>query len=339
MKQILKQVLGVDVDAKNLVVTLGRIDISLSVELYAHKVFKNNSAGFLALTTWMKKLTSATVPLQIVMEATGVYHEKFAYYLDDAGYELSIVLPNKISNYKRTLEQKTITDKTMSEAIAQFGLERKLDNWQRPNSTYKALKQLTRERNQLINERTLIKNQLHAELTEAQPNQRSIQRFEERLALLKQQEQAIKQEIAAYVAQDEKLKQEVEHISSIPGAGSLTAVTILAETNGFELIRNKKQLVSYSGLDIKEKISGTSVRGKARISKRGNKNLRKAMYFPALTAIKHNDFFKGVFIRLVSKSSIKMKGAVAVQRKILELSWILYKNKTVFDVDYHKNRA
>ena len=227
----------------------------------------------------------------------------------------------------------------MSEAIAQFGLERKLDNWQRPNASYKALKQLTRERNQLIAERTLIKNQLHAELTEAQRNESSIQRFKERLALLDQQEEAIKQEISAYIVKDEKLKVEVENISSIPGVGSLTAVTILAETNGFEFIRNKKQLVSYAGLDIKEKTSGTSVKSKARISKRGNESLRKAMYFPALTAIKYNDFFKAVFIRLGSKSSIKMKGAVAVQRKILELSWILYKNKTTFEVDYHKNRA
>ena len=76
---------------------------------------------------WLNKLTDEVIPVRFVMEATGVYHEAFAYFLDENGYEISIVLPNKISNYIRTLEIKTITDKTASEAITRFGLERKLD--------------------------------------------------------------------------------------------------------------------------------------------------------------------------------------------------------------------
>lgn len=71
------------------------------------------------------------------MEATGVYHQKFAYYLDKNNYEVCIVLPNKISNYIRTLDIKTITDKTCSQAITRFGLERKLDLWKPPKSVYK----------------------------------------------------------------------------------------------------------------------------------------------------------------------------------------------------------
>ena len=84
------------------------------------------------------------------MEATGVYHERLAYFLESKDFEVSIVLPNKISNYFRTLEVKTVTDKTASEAITWFGLERKLDNWKRPNPLFKKLRQLTRERDQLV---------------------------------------------------------------------------------------------------------------------------------------------------------------------------------------------
>ena len=75
---------------------------------------------------------------------------RLAYFLDEKGYEVSIVLPNKISNYFRTLEVKTITDKTASEAIARFGLERKLDDWKRPKPIFKKLRQLTRERDQIV---------------------------------------------------------------------------------------------------------------------------------------------------------------------------------------------
>jgi transposase len=138
-KKIVKQVAGIDVAQKELVVTLGRIDEDLRVELYAHKTFPNNEKGFMTFIGWIKKLCSETAPLRFVMEATGVYHEPLAYYLADKGYELSVVLSNKISNYFRTLEVKTITDKTASEAIVRFGLERQLDVWKKPPPIYKQL--------------------------------------------------------------------------------------------------------------------------------------------------------------------------------------------------------
>jgi transposase len=270
------------------------------------------------------------------MEATGVYHEPLAYFLEAAGHSLSIVLPNKISNYFRTLEVKTVTDKTMSETIARFGLERKLDNWKRPKAIFKNLRQLTRERDQLVQERTMVKNQLHAEQAEAEPNPSSIARIKKRIILLDKQEIEIKEEITKLIKQDEQVKCSVKTVCSIPGVGLLTAATILAETNGFELIRNKRQLTSYAGLDVKEKQSGTSIKGKPKISKRGNTYLRKAMHLPALTAIRHDERFKAVFARLVSRHGIKMKAAVAVQRKLLEMIFILYRNNVVYDKEYFK---
>lgn len=116
----------------------------------------------------------------------------------------------------------------------------------------------------------------------------------------------------------------------------LTAVTVLAETNGFELIRNKRQLTSYAGLDVKEKQSGTSVKGKPRISKKGNRYLRKAMYLPALAAIRCDQRFKSVFARLVAKHGIKMKAAIAVQRKLLEMIFIIYRTNKPYEKDYFK---
>lgn len=127
-------------------------------------------------------------------------------------------------------------------------------------------------------------------------------------------------------------------MTTIPGLGELTAVIILAETNGFELIRNKKQLTSYAGMDIKEKQSGTSVKGKPRLSKKGNKHIRRAMHLPSLAAVRHNQIYKKVYARLVSKHGIKMKALIAIQRKLLELSYILVKNQSVFDPNYEEKR-
>jgi transposase len=258
----LKQVAGIDVAKNELVVSLGRMNPDTSIEVFANKCFANTAKGFADLMDWVAKMMSDNTKVMFVMEATGIYHEAFAYYLFDKEQQVSIVLPNKISSYARTLNVKTVTDKSASQAIARFGLERQLECWQPQQKIFRELKQLTRERDQLIVERTSLKNQLHAEQSEAYPNQRSILRINERINLITKQEQDIRSEIAEMVKQDAAVYNRVQLLTSVPGIGKLTAVIILAETNGFELIRNKKQLVSYAGLDVKEKTSGISVKGK-----------------------------------------------------------------------------
>lgn len=338
MKKVVKQVLGIDVAQNELVVCLGRMHDDLHLELYSHKKFANNIKGFKALLLWIKRLTLAEIPVCYVMEATGVYHESLAYFLKDESRSVKIVLPTKISNYARSLTIKTVTDKTASEAIARFGLERQLEEWNKPSPVYKRMRQLTRERDQLIGERTLIKNRLHAEKAEAEPNKTSLIRIKKRVTLLEKQVEEIQMELTAMIKKDPEIKKTVELLCSLPGIGMLTAATILAETNGFDLIRNKRQLTSYAGLDVREKQSGTSVNGKPRISKRGNKFLRKAMHLPALTAIRYNPRYKAIFIRLVSRHGIKMKAAVAVQRKILEMTYTLYKTGQKYNMEYGEEK-
>jgi transposase len=336
MRKIVRQVVGIDVAQKELVVSLGRMDDDWTPALYASATFSNNKKGFAALIKWVKKLTVDTVPVRFVMEATGVYHESLAYFLQEMEHEVSIVLPNKISNYFRTLDVKTITDKTAAEGIARFGLERKLDKWQKPKKVFRSLKQLTRERDQLMDQRTMAKNQIHAEQSEAFPNTDSISRANARVKLLNKQITEIMKEIAALVKQDSQVNNSIEIISTIIGVGRLTAATVLAETNGFDLIRNKRQLTSYAGLDVREKQSGTSVKGKPRISKRGNRHLRKAMHMPSLAAIRHDPKFKAVFARLVAKHGIKMKATVAVQRRLLEMIYTIHKANMPYKKDYQQ---
>lgn len=336
MKKIVKQVVGIDIAQKELVICMGRMHDDLTPELYASKTFHNTKKGFESLMLWTKKQSDATIGIRYVMEATGVYHEAFAYFLDSKEQEVSIVLPSKISNYIRTLTIKTVTDKTAAEAIARFGLERKLDKWEKPQETYRSMKQLTRERDQIVEERSMVKNHLHAEESEAFPNKTTVARIKDRLRFLNKQEKAIKEEIAIMVRSDVKVKENVELITSIPGIGSLTAAIILAETNGFELIRNKRQLASYAGFDVKEKQSGTSVKGKPRISKKGNRHLRKAMHLPALVAIRHNQRYKAIYARTVAKHGIKMKAVVAVQRRLLEMAYTVYKTNKPYDKDHSK---
>lgn len=334
MKKIVKQVVGIDVSQNELVVSLGRMREDLSYELYASGAFPNDKKGFKAMHSWVRKLTDQSIDARYVMEATGVYHESFAYFLDGEGEQLSIVLPNKISNYFRTLDVKTITDQTSAEAIAMFGLEKNLNRWQVPDPIYMALRQLTRERDQLLQERTVVTNQLHAEESCAHPSSKTVTRKKNLIAFINKQAAEITREINELIKTNEQIKKAVKLITSIVGIGTLTAATILGETNGFDLIRNKRQLTSYAGLDVKEKQSGTSVKGRPKISKRGNRHLRKALYMPSMAAIQHDERFKAIYARLIAKHGVKMKALVAIQRKLLEISYILFKNEEVYDREY-----
>jgi transposase len=332
--KILKQAVGIDVSQKELAVSVGRLKEDLINEIHGYRTFANTSNGFIELMGWVKRLTVPEVPIRFVMEATGVYHESLAYYLVDHEQLVSIVMPNKMSNFQKTSPIKTITDKTASQVITSFGLEKSLDNWKRPKKVYSELRHLTRERDQLIEQKTALKNQLHAEQAQAYPGKKTVQRIESHIQFVEQQEKEIMQEIKGSISQDQQVKEQVKLMESVPGIGILTATIILSETNGFDLIRNKKQLTSYAGLDVKEKESGTSVKGKPKISKKGNRYLRKAMHFPALTAIRHDERFKAIFARLVQKHGIKMKAAVAVQRKLLELVYTIYKTNKPYDKEY-----
>lgn len=333
---ILKQVAGIDVAQDELVVSLGQLKQDLSTAIVAYKVFANKAEGFLKLIEWLGKYAIAETPVQVVMEATGVYHESLAYFLADHHYGVCIVLPNKISSYMRTLEIKTITDKTASEAIMWFGLQRQLVHWKQPSPTYRKLRQLTRERDQLISLRTMSKNRLHAERSQAFADPKSESRMLRQINFFGHQIAEIMVSIKELIDENAALKARIKQSCTIPGVGVLTAATVLGETSGFALITNKKQLTSYAGLDVKEKQSGTSIKGKPKISKRGNRYLRKCLHMPALAAIRSDERLKAVFARLVSKHGIKMKAAVAIQRKLLEMMYVLYKKNENYDSHYFK---
>jgi transposase len=336
MEKIIKQSVGIDCAKDELVVAFGVMDAGFDSRIVSNKTFRNDKSGFTALLSWSKKLRQEEVKVAFVIEATGVYHELFSLFLHQQGEMVSVILPNKIKNFAKTEKIKTVNDKVSAQTIAQFGLEKKLEAWQPPHEVYNQLKQLTREREQLNQEMAQIKNQLHAEQSGAWPNKGSIRRMKQRLTLIEKQLSGIREEIVKQVNANADLKERVNNICTIKGVGLITAVTVIAETNGFNLIRNKKQLVSYAGLDVQEKDSGTSVHHKPRISRKGNKYIRKAVYLPALAAIRSSANMKALFARLVSKHGIKMKAAVAVQRKLLELIYVLWKKNEPFNPKYNE---
>lgn len=334
MEKIIKQCIGIDVSQKEIDVSFGTYGLDQSIKLHESKKFKNDEKGFSKFLTWSLKLTDIEIPLFFVMEATGVYHERLACFLYDKEQKVIVVLPNRASNYAKTLEVKTVTDKEASKSLTKMGLEKKMDLWVKPDPVYNNLKQLTREREQIQKAKTVTKNQIHAESKSAWVNTESIKRAKKLLKLLEVQIKEIEKEIQSFVKTKPSLEKKLNFILSIKGVGLITAATIVGETNGFTTIKNKRQLVSYAGYDVIKKDSGTSVHSKPRISKKGNKHIRKVMHFPALTSIRHDEQNKDKFVRMVQKHGIKMKAAVAIQRKLLVLIYTLWKKEENFDPNF-----
>ena len=328
--------IGIDCAAQEHEVCLSRMTSEREVEKVDRLTIDNNYKGFKQLEKWLSKHQVA-MDTPMVMEATGVYHELLADYFFDAGRKVWVVVPSLAHAFSKTLKIKSVNDRISCFMLSVLGLEKKLDDWKKPDPLYRKIRNLTRERSQLLEEKNVVDNQMHAEKSGAWTEPTSLRRMKARQAILKKQLAEITTELKQLLTAHEWLTEKVKKICTIKGIGELTAMTILAETDGFNLIRNKKQLVSYAGLDVVEKTSGTSVRSKTRISKKGNRYIRKALYFPAFTAVRGKGTHQDLYKRLVAKTSIKMKGAVAVQRKLLILVYTLWKNDTVFDPNYPKN--
>lgn len=336
MSTIIKQAVGIDCGLEKLDCAYASLNSEFLQDIQTPAQFSNEKEGFNKLIGWVEKRRKKELDIVFVVEVTGVYHEKLVNALVDKGHKVSVVLPNRTNYFFRTTTIKTINDQSCARMIAQFGIEKQLDFWKKPDPVYRRLRQLTRERSQLIDQRTINKNQLHAEQSEAFPLANSIKRTKELIKMLNKQIDQIQAEMRELIKSDAELSRRIDNMCTAPGVGLITAATVVGETNGFDLIRNKSQLVSYAGLDVIEKQSGTSVNHKRRISHRGNKNLRKALHYPALTSIRHNSTHKDHYAHLLSKHGIKMKAAVSVQRKMLVLMFILWKTDKPFDPEHSK---
>ncbi len=334
-RKVIKQNVGIDASKDDFKVVFYRLEQTGHKAINGSKGFANTLAGFASLMKWIEKKRVADLEVRITIEATGVYHENLVHFLNDNGYYVSVILANQSKAYAKSLNLKTKTDEADAKMLGQMGIERDLFQWQPASTNMRILKQLTRDRVALLKEKTALGNKLHALNASFEPHKKVIKRLNQRLKLISKQLKEVEKEIAQTVKEDEVLQERVDNICKAKGLGITTVATVIAETNGFNLFTSRGQLISYSGYDVTQKESGTSIKGKPRISKKGNSHIRRALHFPAITIVKHELHFKHLFERVYERSGIKMKGYVAVQRKMLILIYTLFKNNVPYDPNYH----
>jgi transposase len=335
---ILKYSLGLDVSSKKIDCSLSVIDENQAVTFKSKTVINNTLSGFRLLEDWIAKHYKETsVPLVVCMEATGVYHENCALYLFEKQYKVSIVLPNKAKKYLECLGLKSKNDTIDARGLSQMGAEQRLELWQPLGRYYYELRHYTRQHQNIQELKTVISNQIHALEHGMYRSDLIINQLKSTLELLNLQLKEIDKNIRKHIKSDAIVYNKCKNILVMKGIGMLTLATLLAETNGFELFKNYKQLVSYAGYDVVEAQSGTRV-GKTKISKKGNSRIRRALHMSSLVVINSKEKpFLNLYNRTLEKHGIKMKSYVAVQKKLLVMVYHLWNKNEKYDPNYQLN--
>ncbi len=337
--RIIKQNIGVDISKSTFDVRFVELYENHEVKYKLYKKFQNSSEGIELFVQWCKKQLDVNIDLHITMEATGVYYESLAYrMIEDDRFVVHVVLPNMAKKYFESLNTKNKTDKVDAKNLGLLGIERDLLIFKPKSFIYIHLRKLSREKEQLINERSSIKNQRHAETHSKFPLKKSITRYNNRIKYINNQILAVEDEITKLVSKDEYVSNKVKKIITIPGVGFHTIVGIIAETGGFETFTSIKQLTSYSGMDVRIMESG-QWKGKSRISKRGNSHIRRLLYMPTLSTVRWAPKHKKKYERINEGKTNKMTGVIALQRSLLGLIYTLWKNDTEYNEDYQSNMS
>lgn len=315
------KVLGIDISKKDFHVALLKENGGTKP-----KKFTNNTAGFESLQSWLKQ--QGVAELHACMEATSIYGEALAEFLYEAGYQVSIVNPARIKGFAKSELLRTKTDSVDAALIARFCAAVKPSFWTPTAPEVKELQALLRRLDSLMEMSIAEQNRLEtATATVAGLTQ-------EHLEYLQQQQAQIKQLISDHFNRHPHLKQQRDLLKSIPGIGDVTASVLLAEIGRIEDYKNARQLAAYAGLTPCERSSGTSVRGKTRLSGMGNVRLRKALYMPAVVAMRHNPLLKAMSERLLGRGKVKMQVIGALMRKLVHLAFGILKSQKPFNPTY-----
>lgn len=321
MSAISTAFLGIDIAKK-------KFDVALLRDgKFKTKVFENTNTGFEALVAWLNH--QGTERVHACMEATGVLYEGLALFLHDAGHVVSVTNPFQIKSFGESVLSRTKTDKADARLIARFCEAVHPIIWQPDPPEIRTLQALGRRRDALVSMRTQEINREPSADAIVKESIKSV------VTMLDQQIEQITKLIKEHINNHPDLKNKSSLLKTIPGVGDATIEAILSEVNGFENFRSVEQVVAYMGLSPREKASGSSVRGKAHICKRGNIRLRRLLYMPALVAIQHNPAVKALYERLKAKSKNGLIIACACMKKLIHIIFGVLKNNRPFDPEYN----
>ncbi|MEQ1742895.1 MAG: IS110 family transposase [Candidatus Nitrotoga sp.] len=299
------------------------------------KVVKNTRSGIVDLLAWVAKQNVSPETLHIVMEATGIYHEQAAMALADAGVMISIINPALVKDFGRGLAVRTKTDGVDSFVLARYGALLKPKAWVPPPQEARVLQALLVRREAIAQD--LQRERNRQEKAGATDTPALIHKsLEESIGFLAKQLAQLQKDIDEHIDKHSNLQKDRALLQSIPAIGPQVGSNILSVMHNHDF-GSAEQLAAYLGLVPVERQSGSSVLGRARMSKAGPARIRAVIYMAAVVGTRYNPHVKAVYERLLARGKSKMSSLGAAMRKLVHLCFGVLKTQQPYQHDYLKN--
>lgn len=314
---------GVEVSAKVLVVALKSNGQIRSSE------FANTVSGHKQLIRYLHRQSQR---VRVCMESTGLYGLDLALVLHAGkGIEIIVANPRSARHFGEAMMKRSKTDPVDAKLLAEYAERMPYRPWQPPSLPARQLCAIARAIHQLTEINTMQKNQLHAAGSTMTTPKIIMQELRRSLAQQKRTIGRLLKKAMHLVESDPLLQQRFQLLLGICGIKELSAVQLLGELALIPGNCDVRQWVAYAGLDPRQYKSGESVERRVRISKAGNRHLRRALFMPALVAIRHDPHFRAFYRQLLAKGKQKMVALVAIMRKLLHGIYGIFKSQQPFD--------
>ncbi len=315
---------GLEVAAKELLAVLRR-----QGKCEAERRFPNTPAGHQELKRYIKR---AVARVRICLESTGLYGLDVALYLQaDRRLEVMVANPRAVRDFAKALLERSKSDPLDAWVLAEYAARMPFRPWQPPSAAALALTALARRMHALTETATREKNRLHALAATDTTLKILVRELQRSLQWIAGSQARLMRQARKIIAADALLQRRFQLLLSLPGVGETSALQLLGELALIPADAEVRQWVAYAGLDPCECSSGSSLRKRPRISKVGNRHLRRALYMPALTAAHHHQAFAAYYAALQQRGKCKMVALVAVMRKLLHAAFGMFKHDALFD--------
>lgn len=288
--------------------------------------FDNNPKGFIG---FLKLLNNDS---HCVMEATGSYHYRLAYFLVENNIPVSVENPLSIKRFIQMKLTRVKTDKSDARMICLYGEELELSLWRGYSKHQTQCLQMLGLIDTYTKQCTALKNKIQAEAALGNPCELVVQSLNRSLKNLRVEIAEVEEALLELVEID--YRDVLGKIKSIPGIGTKTAMMLVVVTDGFKRFERSGQLCSFCGITPVTRLSGSSVKGRARISKMGNAKLRSLLFMCSFTASKSNRACKELYDRLTARGKSKKLALVAVCNKLVKQAFAISKSGIEYKGDY-----
>ncbi|EBR5103211.1 IS110 family transposase [Salmonella enterica] len=324
---------GIDVSKCTLDICLLRDGVRGKVKT---RKFKNDGDAAAGVVSWLDKQHCPPEDTHVIMEATGVYHE-LTYGLHHAGVRVSLANPHRSREFAHGMGILTKNDRVDAYMLACYGALKAPDAWIPPPEAVRLLRALLRRRDTLVADRGRERNRLekcrHGFTEGAEAVRASVE------AMLRHLDAEIRRldgQIMAHVQGCPSLKNDLALLTSIKSVGVQTGLHMLVILRSHQFSR-PGQAAAFLGVVPVEKTSGTSVRGRARMSKIGPPEIRAVLYMAAMCGSRFNPAMKRIFENLLLQGKARMCAIGALMRRLVHWCWGVLHSQRPFDPEYQRS--